>query len=228
MLFTASKIESLATSDDFPNWLDVGMRTHYRRAAHPSPMSPEMSYGRHAGPAPHTARCAAVALLLFRREGRWHMPLTERPTTLARHGGQISLPGGVVDEGESSIAAVQRELREELGVYESQREIGRLADCYVFASDFLVTPWILATNERNISWRPHDREVQSVVELPLEVLFDERAIGRTTIERGPLVLSAPCLKFGTACIWGATSVILNELADVIRNLPDDFNPHNSP
>ena len=115
MLFTESRIETLAASDDFPSWLDVGMRKHDRRAARPSPMSPEMSYGRHAGPAPHTARCAAVAILLFRRDGRWHMPLTERPTTLARHGGQISLPGGVIEAGESSFAAVQRELREVKG-----------------------------------------------------------------------------------------------------------------
>jgi 8-oxo-dGTP pyrophosphatase MutT (NUDIX family) len=222
MSFTESRIEALVTSDDLPNWLDVGMRKHDRRAARPSRMSPEMSYGRHAGPAPHTARCAAVAILLFRRDGRWHLPLTERPATLARHGGQISLPGGVIDPGESSIAAVQRELQEELGFYETHLEISRLADCYVFASNFLVTPWILATNEPNICWRPHDREVKSVVELPLEVLLDERALGRTTIERGPLVLSAPCFQFGTACIWGATSVILSELADVIKDCSTTF------
>lgn len=222
MSSTESRIEALVSSGDFPTWLDVGMRKDYRRAARPSPMSPQMSYGRHAGPAPHTARCAAVAILLFRRDGRWHLPLTERPATLARHGGQISLPGGVIDAGESSIAAVQRELNEELGFYEAHLEIGRLADCYVFASDFLVTPWILATYEPDICWRPHDREVQSVVELPLEVLLDERALGQTTIERGPLKLSAPCLTFGGACIWGATSVILSELAGVIRLLPDDF------
>jgi 8-oxo-dGTP pyrophosphatase MutT (NUDIX family) len=221
MSFTESRIEALVNSDDFPNWLDVGMRRHYRRVARPSGMSPAMSYGRHSGPAPSTARCAAVAILLFRRDGRWHLPLTERPATLARHAGQISLPGGVIDAGESSIAAVQRELNEELGFYETLLEIGRLADCYVFASDFLVTPWILATYEPNISWRPHDCEVKSVVELPLEVLLDESAIGQTTIERGPLVLNAPCLRIGTACIWGATSVILNELADLIRTLPDD-------
>jgi 8-oxo-dGTP pyrophosphatase MutT (NUDIX family) len=162
-----------------------------------------------------------VAILLFRRDGRWHLPLTERPATLARHAGQISLPGGVIEAGESSFAAVQRELHEELGFHEAHLEIGRLADCYVFASDFLVTPWILATHEPNICWRPHDREVQAVVELPLETLLDERAIGRTTIERGPLVFSAPCLKFGATCIWGATSVILGELADLIRILLHD-------
>ena len=177
---------------------------------------------RPTGPAPHTARSAAVAILFFRRDGRWHLPLTERPSTLTRHGGQISLPGGVIDPGESSIAAVLRELHEELGFYESHLLIGPLADCYVFASDFLVTPWILATYEPEICWRPHDCEVTSVVELPLDVLLDVQSIARTTIRRGPLMFSAPCLKFGDACIWGATMSILSDLAHVIRNLPGDF------
>jgi 8-oxo-dGTP pyrophosphatase MutT (NUDIX family) len=228
MLFTESKIEPLVRSDDFPNWLVTAMRRNYLPAPRRSSMSPELSYGRHAGPAPHTARSAAVAILFFRRDGRWHLPLTERPKTLTRHGGQISLPGGVLEPGESSIAAVQRELHEELGFYETHVEIGRLTDCYVFASDFLVTPWILATYEPNICWRPHDLEVQSVVELPLEALLHERAVGRTSIQRGPLVFSAPCLKYSNACIWGATSVILSELADVIRTLPEDLFPAGFP
>jgi 8-oxo-dGTP pyrophosphatase MutT (NUDIX family) len=228
MLFTASMIEALAKSEDFPNWLDVGMAATYRRAPRPSPVSPELSYGRHAGPAPHTARSAAVAILFFRREGRWHLPLTERPQTLSRHGGQISLPGGVLEPGESSIAAVYRELHEELGFHEAHLQISRLADCYVFASDFLVTSWIFATYESNICWLPHDREVKAVLELPLEFLLDEQSVRRTTIERGPLTFGAPCLKFGDACIWGATAVILSELADVIRTMPDDYCPIDFP
>ncbi|HEY3395887.1 MAG TPA: CoA pyrophosphatase [Lacipirellulaceae bacterium] len=228
MLFTESRIEAIVKSDDFPNWLDTLMRTNYRRAPRRSSISPELSYGRHAGPAPHTARSAAVAILLFRRGGRWHLPLTERPQTLARHGGQISLPGGAIDPGESSIAAVLRELHEELGFYESISVVGRLADCYVFASDFLVSPWILATYEPSICWRPHDREVKSVVELPLEALLAEPYFGRTTIQRGPLVFNAPCLKFADTCIWGATIAILSELADVIRALPDDLYPADFP
>jgi 8-oxo-dGTP pyrophosphatase MutT (NUDIX family) len=180
-------------------------------------MSPELSYGRHAGPAPHTARQAAVIVLLFRRDGRWHIPLTERSATLTKHAGQISLPGGSIDEGESSSETAVRELGEELGITTGVQLMGRLVDCYIFASDFLVTPWV-ATTAADPVWRPHDREVQAIIELPLEMLLDETAIGRTTIERGPLTFRAPCINIGTACIWGATSVILSEFADVLRNL----------
>jgi 8-oxo-dGTP pyrophosphatase MutT (NUDIX family) len=182
-------------------------------------MSPELSYGRHAGPAPHTARHAAVVLLLFRRNGKWHLPLTERPDTLTRHAGQISLPGGVVDAGESSTEAALRELDEELGFNAPVEVLGQLTDCYVFASDFLVTPWVAAAaREFEPVWRPHDREVKDVVELPIDLLLDDKAIGKLTVERGPRVFKAPCHHVGTKRVWGATSIILNELAGILRRL----------
>jgi 8-oxo-dGTP pyrophosphatase MutT (NUDIX family) len=210
-----SKSDPLLTAADLParvaKVLDDGFRGGGARVR----MSPELSYGRHAGPAPHTARRAAVILLLFQRDGRWHLPLTERPQTLTRHAGQISLPGGAVDPGESSSDAALRELSEELGNEGSVELVGRLADCYVYASDFLVTPWI-ATMTGSPNWRPHDREVQRIVEVPIESLLDEVTIGRITIERGPLKFHAPCHCVEDACIWGATSVILSEFAEVLR------------
>jgi len=180
-------------------------------------MSPELSYGRHAGPAPHSARHAAVMLLLFPRDDRWHVPLTVRPTTLARHGGQVSLPGGAIDAGETSQQAALRELHEELGTTAAIDVLGQLAECYVFASDFRISPWVAATHEEP-DWRPHDREVQDVVELPLELLVNANLVTEMTIERGPMKFRAPCLEIGDIGVWGATCVILEELALVLRQL----------
>jgi 8-oxo-dGTP pyrophosphatase MutT (NUDIX family) len=153
-------------------------------------------------------------LLVFRRAGIWHVPLTERPATLARHAGQISLPGGGVEPGETSQQAALRELNEELGIEREVPILGSLADCYVFASDFLITPWVAAATFEP-HWKPHGQEVQGVVELPLDALLDGRNVRQIAIERGPLTFHAPCIRVGTACIWGATSVILAELADVL-------------
>jgi 8-oxo-dGTP pyrophosphatase MutT (NUDIX family) len=215
MSSTASTIVALAQASDLPQQIAGVLSEGRQGGAGRSRMSPEMSYGRHAGPAPHTARRAAVMLLLFRRAGRWHLPLTERPATLARHAGQISLPGGSANPGETTSQTALRELREELGVSDAVDFVGQLAECYVFATDFRVTPWVAAADFVPC-WKPLNSEVQRVVELPLETLFDERSIGRTTIERGPLLLQAPCLRVDGACIWGATSVILAELADLLK------------
>jgi len=178
-------------------------------------LEPELSYGRHAGPAPTTARPAAVMILLYRRDGRWHLPLTVRPVTLAKHGGQISLPGGTVEPDESSHDAAVRELGEELGVAGTVEPLGQLHDCYVFASDFVVTPWVAAT-ACEPQWRLDANEVERVVEMPLDMLLNPQAVGNMTIERGPLVFRAPCYRMGTDCVWGTTSVILGELAEALR------------
>src|SRR5687768_9711616 len=77
---------------------------------------PQLSYGRHFGPAPDNARLAAVMILLFPDGEDWRLPLVLRPVSLTAHGGQIGLPGGAVDPGESSDQAALRELTEELGV----------------------------------------------------------------------------------------------------------------
>jgi hypothetical protein len=80
-----------------------------------------------------------------------------------------------------------------------------------------VTPWIAATTSEPL-WRPHDREVQRIIELPLKTLFDDSAIGETTITRGPLNFHAPCISVAGTCVWGATSVILGELVDVLKGI----------
>jgi 8-oxo-dGTP pyrophosphatase MutT (NUDIX family) len=216
-LFTVLTKGTISQASDLPARLAEALRGGCPGGNARVRMSPELSYGRHAGPAPSTARHAAVILLLFPRDGRWHLPLTQRPATLTHHGGQISLPGGAIEPGESSRDAALRELDEELGVSEAVNILGQLAECYVFASDFTITPYVAAAVAEP-RWRPHDREVQSVVELPLDALLDDRNIDEMVIERGPLSFRAPCICVGSAKIWGATSVILSELADVLRGI----------
>jgi 8-oxo-dGTP pyrophosphatase MutT (NUDIX family) len=239
MLSTPSKIEALATAADLPQRLAAALanlgwhaQSSQRWAWNDGPststpfdggsgtchsFAPELSYGRHFGPAPATARPAAVIALLFRRDGRWHLPMTLRPAALTKHGGQTSLPGGTVEPGELSSQAAIRELSEELGATVPVEIVGRLSDCYVYVSDFLVTPW-LATTDLEPVWRPQTDEVEKVVELPLDALLGPNIVDTMTIDRGPLSFRAPCLRYGDAYIWGATSIILCELSGILRSI----------
>lgn len=214
---TAWNHDELTTAEDLPQRIAASLPIRESDWQAARRYAPELSYGRHFGPAPATARPAAVIALLYRRDGRWHLPLTQRPATLVRHGGQISLPGGSVEPSESSHEAALRELAEELGVSESAELIEQLALSYVFASDYAVTPWVAWTSSKP-KWRPQTSEVSQVIELPVATLLDERAIGETTIQRGPIVFRAPCIEFGEHTIWGATSIVLGQFAAVLRRV----------
>ena len=59
--------------------------------------------GWRAGEFPEDARVAAALLCLYPHEQGVAIPLTVRATTLARHAGQVSLPGGAKDPGETLV-----------------------------------------------------------------------------------------------------------------------------
>ena len=58
---------------------------------------------------------AAVLMPLVRR-GNWQVILTQRPQTMPTHAGQISFPGGRMNEGEAAVQAALRETQEEIGI----------------------------------------------------------------------------------------------------------------
>lgn len=207
-------MSSAAENDQLPDRLAARLASQPPGACCGERMAPQLTYGRHRGPAPWSAWPAAVLLLLMQRSGQWQLPLAVRPHSVSHHGGQIGLPGGRLEPGETTWQAALREFAEEFGVGPSCRPLGQLPSCYVFASDHAVTPWLAATDD-SPTWLPAPAEVQRVIELPITTLLDPQAVGEMTITRGLLTFQAPCYRVGSDQIWGATAVILGELAELL-------------
>jgi 8-oxo-dGTP pyrophosphatase MutT (NUDIX family) len=203
---------------DIPKFLAQRLREPLPSFEVRARLAPTLSFGRHFGPAAHDARDAAVILLLYPHDDDWLLPLTVRPSTMLAHAGQVSLPGGVVESGESPRDAALRELDEELGI--SPRDVsivGQLSPVYVFVSNFLVTPWV-ATLATRPTMRPNPDEVDAVLEVPLAHLADRANVGAHVHHHGELSFTVPHYRFGEHVIWGATSVILSELVAVVGPL----------
>jgi 8-oxo-dGTP pyrophosphatase MutT (NUDIX family) len=199
------------SSTSLPDWLADRLAQPLPGRAAQALLQPELSYHRYFAPPPSHARPAAVLLLLYRQRGHWHLPFTLRPQDLALHAGQISLPGGLVEPGESSQQAALRELHEELGVPAPQvRLLGPLSPIYLFRSNFHITPW-LASADQLPSWSPNPREVDQLLHPPLDHLADPGHLERIPRTSSGLSFTAPAYRWQTHAIWGATSLILAEL-----------------
>jgi len=206
-LWTRPDLPALLASD-----LNVAAEPRWRRE-----LAPELSYNRHAGPPRSDARTAAVAIVLCWDGCQWALPLTVRGAALSRHGGQISLPGGLIDPDESPCEAAARELEEELGERPMLEWLGELTPLFVFASNTAVTPCVAAVNCWP-AWRPHPAEVDEVLKLELRELVQQELAPPLEIERGPQRFSAPHFIVEGRSAWGATAVMLGELRGRLRRI----------
>jgi len=115
---------------------------------------------------------AAVLLLVVNHAGDPTVVFTQRTAHLADHAGQISFPGGRVEEGDGTPEhTALREAEEEVGITPNRVEIlGRLPD-YHTGTGYRVTP-IVGWAEPPLTYRPDPHEVADVFEVPLAFLLD--------------------------------------------------------
>lgn len=188
---------------------------YLERHAERSRFSPSLSFGRHFCPPLPTARPAAVMIMIEPRDGQWVIPLTVRPNHLPDHPGQVCLPGGRVEAGESTIEAAEREYCEELGVAAFPgRTLGQLQSIYVYNSDYYMTPCV-AVSDRAHPYLPNPDEVASLVYLPVADLLCRDLHVMKSHQRELITWTALGIEVAGVHVWGATAIVLGELAAVL-------------
>src|SRR5262249_54166609 len=122
------------------------------------------------------AREAAVVAVLYRRQGAWSIPFVARRADLPSHPGQIGLPGGRVKAGETAWAAAAREAEEEIGVRAADLvPLGAGPPLYAAVTNYSVVPFVAWLPADDPTFRPDPRELDAVLEVPLERLLDPEA-----------------------------------------------------
>jgi 8-oxo-dGTP pyrophosphatase MutT (NUDIX family) len=179
-------------------------------------MSPQPRRGWPRGLAPDEIRHAAGLVLVFPgASDRPTLVLTVRAGTLGRHGGQVSLPGGVVEPGESYPHAALREAREEIALDTNLVRIaGALTPIDIPVSGFRLHPIVGVANSRP-TLSAADGEVARILEVPIDALTDPGCVVDTTRQRdgGPIVVPAFCVAGEE--IWGATAMVLAEFLSLV-------------
>ena len=165
------------------------------------------------------AKRSAVLVLLFPDKGQLKTVFIKRSVYNGVHSGQISFPGGQYESTDASFEATAlRETNEEIGVASDKIElIGQLTDFYIPPSNFLVKVYVGYTSQKP-EYIPDKKEVQSVVEVNVEDLYDGNNITQKefySTSRNVLV-NAPTYIINGVEIWGATAMIVSELLDVLK------------
>jgi 8-oxo-dGTP pyrophosphatase MutT (NUDIX family) len=171
--------------------------------------------GWQAGHFPADSRVAAALLLLYPRDRDLAVPLTVRASGLARHAGQVSLPGGAMDPGETLGQTALREASEEIGVDPaSVRILGELTPVHVIVSGFTLHP-IVGVTDRRPAFVAAPGEVDEILEVALDDLRDASRIGRGTRIREGVAVEYPYFDLLGHQVWGATAMVLGEFICLI-------------
>jgi 8-oxo-dGTP pyrophosphatase MutT (NUDIX family) len=160
-------------------------------------------------------RPAAVLVPLIDRADGMTVLLTQRTAHLSAHAGQISFPGGRIEEQDAdAVAAALRETEEEVGLpRELVSVIGRL-DTYITGTGFEITPIVgIVAPSYTLTIDPY--EVAEAFEVPLAYILDKRNHNRQERESAGRTRVFFVLPYEGRNIWGATAGMLVNLAEVL-------------
>lgn len=179
-------------------------------------------------------RKSAVLLLVQETEAGQFLILEKRALSLRSQPGDISLPGGRIEEGESPAEAALRETCEELGVTPVDLELIGPMDYYVTHWGAIIHPFVAKTTRQD--FRPNPAEVDQIIRIPLEWLMEEepevfslrirpnlddnfpydRIQGGRNYKFSEARISEYFYHYQGHNIWGTTALIINQFIGILR------------
>jgi 8-oxo-dGTP pyrophosphatase MutT (NUDIX family) len=164
---------------------------------------------------PTNVRQAAGLLLLFPVADEAHVILTVRSDRLGRHSGQVSLPGGVAEPGETYEQAALREAHEEVALPPTAVHVlGALTPIDIPVSGFRLHPIVGAMDQRPMLTPAHG-EVARILEVALADLSAPSRQTSIVVDREGRQIVAPAFEVLGTTIWGATAMVIAELLTLL-------------
>lgn len=160
---------------------------------------------------------AAVLVPLYQKEGDCHLLFTKRSDQVKYHKGEISFPGGMVDEEDRElIHTALREAYEEIGLNEKDVQILGFLDDIITVTEFIVTP-IVGLFPYPYPFKISEIEIAELIEVPLSFLLEKDCFSEKEIVRMGQKELVYAYQYKDHIIWGATARILKQFLDLVSS-----------
>jgi len=151
---------------------------------------------------------AGVLVPLFEKNGELHVVLTQRTDEVEHHKGQISFPGGVKNERDTTIIETAlRETEEEIGLTRNVVNVLGMLNDFQTPSGFCITP-VVALLLTVPSFSINAAEVSQIFDVPLSFFLDAHNERVEQHERSGKMMNVYFYRYRQYEIWGATAAIL--------------------
>jgi 8-oxo-dGTP pyrophosphatase MutT (NUDIX family) len=163
---------------------------------------------------------SAVMIILWPESGSIRSLLIRRQEYEGVHSGQMAFPGGKFDPADDDlIGTAIRETLEEVGLeIDPDAVAGGLSPLYIPVSNFLVNPYVAFLENRPV-FHPNPGEVEALVDFDVSHILNEENIkSKDRIFSNGIQRKTPYYEIGGSEVWGATAMIISELATVLRSI----------
>jgi 8-oxo-dGTP pyrophosphatase MutT (NUDIX family) len=162
---------------------------------------------------------AAVLIPLYQLGGELHVVLTKRTMLMSTQKGHIAFPGGRRESGDPDLLATAlRESFEEIGLDPRHVEIfGRIDDFSTRDGAILIAGFVglIDPAATPYAWRPAEREVAEILEVPVRHLLDARnVIVAEPRELNGRLWPDETFLFRSHRVFGATARALRHFLDI--------------
>ena len=204
-MLNRQKISARLSNTEIGRW-GCGMARSERITRGDNDLNPQM-------PMPTETKAAAVLVPLVLHEEEITVLLTQRTNHLKDHAGQVSFPGGRVEESDySHEAAALRETEEEIGVTHEHIELIGYLDVYMTRTGYEVTPVVASPTTFSSNPRPFEAgHVRSTLNF-LIVPANHQRVTREDIKR-----QFYAMQYQEHFIWGATAGMLVNLSELLAD-----------
>lgn len=158
---------------------------------------------------------SAVLLALFQRDNEYHLIFTKRNPQLKRDGGVICFPGGTTEPDDVDLTfTALREAYEEIGVEPDDVNVLGGFEPVITRSQFAIQP-IVGVIPHPYVYQPSHAEVEAIIEIPLESLYDPANIRFEDVLRPEGLIHKFTYAHQGQIIFGATAQLLTQFLELI-------------